>query len=113
MRNSTALGIDSSSFLVCACACWCACSFACPSVCAFACACVRVCVCARVCVRTRWQRCVPRSCGDYPIENGVARGIESVKSGETITVVCNAGYETVCFEYVSKCDCKHAFVCMC
>ena len=44
--------------------------------------------------------------------NGVARGIESVKSGETITVVCNAGYETVCFEYVSKCECKYAFVCM-
>ena len=45
MRNSTALGIDSSSFLVCACACWCACVYECTCACVYECTCRGVCAC--------------------------------------------------------------------
>lgn len=44
----------------------------------------------------RWQKCVPKTCGDYPVNNGYARGIPA-QVGQTITVVCDAGYETVPF----------------
>ena len=42
-----------------------------------------------------WTRCVPRTCGEYPVSNGYARGIEIARTGQTITVICDPGYETV------------------
>ena len=38
-----------------------------------------------------WQKCVPRVCGDYPVDNGLALGLPA-KPGQGITVACNPGF---------------------
>lgn len=53
----------------------------------------------------RWAKCVPKTCGEYPVDNGYIRGMPST-SGNTITVLCNAGYDTVLF-YL------HSFIFIC
>jgi hypothetical protein len=53
---------------------------------------------------TMWKRCVPKSCGVFPAVSNGATSAASVNVGDSVTLVCEAGYQVSGGDAVIRCE---------